>query len=81
MVLSMGFVLRRRCLSSPGMHDRYQSAGIGVQFIDGGALQAIASPQSLTWQVPSTLEGEELLLVVDNTDSPLGGGNERKHCA
>ena len=60
-------------LQTRTMHDRYQSGGIGVQFIDGGALQAIASPQSLTWQVPSTLEGEELLLVVDNTDSPLGG--------
>lgn len=62
-------------LQTRTMHDRYQSGGIGVQFIDGGALQTIASPQSLTWQVPSTLEGEELLLVVDNTDSPLGGGN------
>ena len=62
-------------LQTRTMHDRYQSGGIGVQFIDGGALQGVASPQSLTWQVPSTLEGEELLLVVDNTDSPLGGGN------
>ena len=62
-------------LQTRTMHDRYQSGGIGVQFIDGGALQAVESPQSLTWQVPSTLEGEELLLVVDNTDSPLGGGN------
>ena len=62
-------------LQTRTMHDRYQSGGIGVQFIDGGALQAVSSPQSLTWQVPSTLEGEELLLVVDNTDSPLGGGN------
>ena len=62
-------------LQTRTMHDRYQSGGIGVQFIDGGALQAIAAPQSLTWQVPSTLEGEELLLVVDNTNSPLGGGN------
>ena len=62
-------------LQTRTMHDRYQSGGIGVQFIDGGALQGISSPQSLTWRVPSTLEGEELLLVVDNTDSPLGGGN------
>ena len=62
-------------LQTRTMHDRYTSGGIGVQFIDGGALQAVESPQSLTWQVPSTLEGEELLLVVDNTDSPLGGGN------
>ena len=62
-------------LQTRTMHDRYQSGGIGVQFIDGGALQAVSSSQSLTWQVPSTLEGEELLLVVDNTDSPLGGGN------
>ena len=62
-------------LQTRTMHDRYQSGSIGVQFIDGGALQAVESPQSLTWQVPSTLEGEELLLVVDNTDTPLGGGN------
>ena len=62
-------------LQTRTMHDRYQSGGIGVQFIDGGALQGVSSPQSLTWQVPSTLDGEELLLVVDNTDSPLGGGN------
>ena len=62
-------------LQTRTMHDRYQSGSIGVQFIDGGALQAVTSPQSLTWQVPSTLEGEELLLVVDNTDSPLGGGD------
>lgn len=62
-------------LQTRTMHDRYTSGGIGVQFIEGGALQGVESPQSLTWQVPSTLEGEELLLVVDNTDSPLGGGN------
>ncbi len=62
-------------LQTRTMHDRYTSGGIGVQFIQGGALQAVESPQSLTWQVPSTFEGEELLLVVDNTDNPLGGGN------
>ena len=62
-------------LQTRSMHDRYISGGIGVQFIEGGALQAVETPQSLTWQVPASLEGEELLLVVDNTDSPLGGGN------
>ena len=62
-------------LQTRTMHDRYIAGGIGVQFIEGGALQAVETPQSLTWQVPSSLEGEELLLVVDNTDSPLGGGN------
>ncbi|MGB1485301.1 MAG: hypothetical protein ACPG9E_04850 [Poseidonia sp.] len=62
-------------LQTRSMHDRYTSGGIGVQFIEGGALQAVETPQSLTWQVPASLEGEELLLVVDNTDSPLGGGN------
>ena len=61
-------------LQTRTMHDRYASGGIGVQFIEGGALQSVSSPQSLTWQVPSALEGDELLLVVDNTNSPLGGG-------
>ncbi len=62
-------------LQTRTMHDRYVAGGVGVQFIDGGALQSVDAPQSLTWQVPSPLEGEELLLVVDNTDAPLGGGN------
>ena len=62
-------------LQTRAMYDRYVANGVGVQYIDGGALQSVSSPQSLTWQVPSTLEGEELLLVVDNTDTPLGGGN------
>ena len=62
-------------LQTRTMHDRYVAGGVGVQFIDGGALQSVDAPQSLTWQVPSPLEGEELLLVVDNTEAPLGGGN------
>ena len=61
-------------LQTRTMHDRYASGGIGVQFIDGGALQSVESARSLTWQVPQALEGEELLLVVDNTNTPLGGG-------
>ena len=62
-------------LQTRTQHDRYVSGAIGVQYIDGGALQSIDAPMSLTWQVPSSLEGEELLLVVDNTNAPLGGGN------
>ena len=62
-------------LQTRAMHDRYVSGGVGVQFIDGGGLQNIDASKSLTWLVPSSLEGEELLLVVDNTDTPLGGGN------
>ena len=62
-------------LQTRTMHDRYLAGSVGVQFIDGGALQSVDAPQSLTWQVPSALEGQELLLVVDNTDTPLGGGN------
>lgn len=62
-------------LQTRTMHDRYLAGGVGVQFIGGGALQSVETPQSLTWQVPTALEGEELLLVVDNTDTPLGGGN------
>lgn len=62
-------------LQTRSMHDRYVAQAVGVQYIDGGGLQSVESPRSLTWQVPSSLEGEELLLVVDNTDTPLGGGN------
>lgn len=62
-------------LQTRTMHDRYLAGGLGVKFIEGGALQSVETPQSLTWQVPTALEGEELLLVVDNTDAPLGGGN------
>lgn len=57
------------------MHQRYELGAVGVQYIDGGALQTIDVPKSVTWMVPSDLAGEELLLVVDNTDVPLGGGN------
>lgn len=62
-------------LQTRAMHDRYTSGAVGIQYIDGGGLQTLDTPKSLTWQVPSSLEGEELLLVVDNTDVPLGGGN------
>ena len=62
-------------LQTREMHDRYMSAAVGVQYIDGGSIQSVNSPQSVTWQVPLTLEGEELLLVADNTDTPLGGGD------
>ena len=57
------------------MHQRYELGAVGVQYIDGGALQGVDVPKSVTWMVPSDLDGEELLLVVDNTDVPLGGGN------
>ena len=62
-------------LQTRTMHDRYTSGEVGIQYIDGGGLQTVDTPKSLTWQVPNSLEGEELLLVVDNTDVPLGGGN------
>jgi len=62
-------------LQTRPMHDRYLAGEVGVQYIDGGAMQSVDADRSVTWQVPSTLDGEELLLVVDNTDTPLGGGN------
>ena len=62
-------------LQTRAMYDRYVVSGVGVQFVEGGALQGVVSSQSLTWQVPASLEGEELLLVVDNTNTPLGGGD------
>ncbi len=62
-------------LQTRTMYDRYVAGGIGVQFLDGAALQSVTQASSFTWQVPASLEGEELLLVVDNTETPLGGGN------
>ena len=59
-------------LQTRTQHDRYLSGAIGVQYIEGGALQAVETPKSLTWQVPTSLDGEELIVVVDNTDEPLG---------
>lgn len=57
------------------MHQRYELGAVGVQYIEGGAIQSVDVPKSVTWMVPSDLDGEELLLIVDNTDVPLGGGN------
>ena len=36
-------------LQARAMYDRYVANGVGVQYIDGGALQSVSSPQSLTW--------------------------------
>ena len=57
------------------MHQRYELGAVGVQYIDGCSLQSVDTPKSVTWMVPNDLDGEELLLVIDNTDVPLGGGN------
>ena len=62
-------------LQTRSMHDRYLEQGVGVQYITGGALQSVENSASLTWIVPSDLDGDELVLIVDNTDVPLGGGD------
>ena len=43
-------------LQTRAMYDRYVVSGVGVQFVEGGALQGVVSSQSLTWQVPASLE-------------------------
>ena len=38
-------------------------------------MQDISSSDSTTWVVPAELENQELVLIVDNTDNPVGGGD------
>lgn len=62
-------------LQTKEMHDLYSSGGVGSLSVNGGALQNIADSASLTWLVPSELDGQELVIIADNTDTPVGGGD------
>ena len=61
-------------LQTRAMHDLYISQGIGQLFIPEIDLQSISESDSDTWTVPQELDGQELLLIVDNTNNPVGGG-------
>lgn len=61
-------------LQTKEMHDLYTSGGVGSLYVNGGSLQNVASSASLTWLVPTELDGQELVVIADNTDTPVGGG-------
>ena len=62
-------------LQTKSMNELYTSGGVGTQYITGATLQSISSPGSFSWTVPEALEGQSMYLIVDNTNSPLGGAN------
>ena len=54
-------------LQTKAMNDLYTTGGIGQLFIADVELQSISNSDSDTWVVPQELEGEELIIIVDNT--------------
>ena len=62
-------------LQTKSMHDLYVSGGVGQLYITNTEMQSISTSASKTWVVPAGLEGQELVLIVDNTDNPVGGGD------
>ena len=61
-------------LQTRAMHDLYTSGGVGQLFIADLDLKSITDSDSDTWTVPQELDGQELLVIVDNTNTPIGGG-------
>ena len=62
-------------LQTKEMYDLYASGGVGSLYVNGGALQNVADSASMTWLVPAELDGQELVVIADNTDTPVGGGD------
>ncbi|MCS5533293.1 MAG: PKD domain-containing protein [Candidatus Poseidoniaceae archaeon] len=62
-------------LQTKEMYDLYTSGGVGSLYVNGGALQDVANSASLTWLVPAEFDGQELVIIADNTDTPVGGGD------
>ena len=62
-------------LQTRAMNDLYSSGGVGTLYITGAALQSVEGTSSFSWIVPNELDGEELILVADNTDTPVGGAS------
>ena len=52
----------------------YNSGGTAAARIQGTDMLLITSSRDIVWTVPSTLEGTDLYLVVDNKPGPSGGG-------
>ncbi len=61
-------------LQTRAMHELYLDDDVGQLFIAGLDLQSVVDSDSDTWTVPEELDGQELLIIVDNTNSPVGGG-------
>lgn len=62
-------------LQTKQMHDLYLSGGVGQLYITTTEMQSVTTSDSTTWVVPAELEGQELVLIVDNSDNPVGGGD------
>ena len=62
-------------LQTRGMNDLYTSGGVGSLFITGASLQSVEGSASFSWIVPNELDGEELIVIADNTDTPVGGAD------
>jgi hypothetical protein len=62
-------------LQTRGMNDLYTSGGVGSLFITGASLQSVEGSASFSWIVPNELDGEELIIVADNSDTPVGGAD------
>ncbi len=52
----------------------YNSGGTAAARIQGTDLLLITTSRDIVWTVPSSLEGTDLYLVVDNRPGPSGGG-------
>ena len=62
-------------LQTQGMNNLYTSGGVGSLFITGASLQSVEGFASFSWIVPNELDGEELIVIADNTDTPVGGAD------
>lgn len=62
-------------LQTKQMYDLYASGGVGSLYVSGGDLQNVVDSASMTWLVPAELDGQELVVIADNTDTPVGGAD------
>ena len=62
-------------LQTENMNNLYTTGGVGTLSITGASLQSVEGSSSFSWIVPNELDGESLILVADNTDTPVGGAN------
>ena len=61
-------------LMNEGQVELYNSGGTAAARIQGTDMLLITSSRDIVWTVPSSLEGTDLYLVVDNKPGPSGGG-------
>jgi len=62
-------------IQTTSMHSTYTNGEVGVQYVTGGAIQGVDNTASLTYVIPSDLDGQGLYFILDNSDTPLGGGD------